>query len=50
MVVEEHDVVSRTMEFWRSKGVTLSPEDARAATENVCIFIEMLAQWQKAGQ
>jgi hypothetical protein len=50
MVVEEQDVVSRTMEFWRSKGFTLSQEDARAATENICAFVETLAKWNKAGE
>lgn len=50
MVVKEEDVVSRTMEFWRSKGINLTQEDARAATENICAFIETLSRWSKAGR
>lgn len=50
MVVKEQDVVSTTMDFWRSKGFTLTQEDARTAAENICAFVETLAKWKKAGE
>jgi len=49
MVVETQDAVGKTMEFWHRKGFTLTQEDARTATENICAFIETLARWKKGG-